>query len=95
MTKIKIREGHISVSGHSGYSKDGKDIVCSAVSMLTQSLIESIEALTDDKILYEISLGRVDIYYKNLSDRSKLLIDSFFVGICAIVRTYPQYVAIA
>ena len=33
----------IEVKGHSGYAVEGKDIVCSAVSTLTESLINGLE----------------------------------------------------
>ena len=37
--------------------------MCAGVTALAQTLIKSIEDLTDDKIEYEISPGRVDIKY--------------------------------
>lgn len=94
MTEIKIRKDHIIVSGHAGYSDAGHDIVCSAISTLAQNLIMSIEDLTGDTITYSISPGRVDINYKDLSDKSKLLVDSFFVGVCSLSRTYPIRITI-
>lgn len=39
-----------SVSGHSGYSEEGNDIVCSAISFLTINTINSLEKFTNDKI---------------------------------------------
>ena len=48
---------------------------------LTQTLIRSLEDLAKDKIKYEISPGRVDIHYGNLSEAGKLLVDSFFIGV--------------
>lgn len=94
MTKIQVGEDGITVSGHTGYSDVGQDIVCSAISTLTQNLIMSIEDLTEDTITYSISPGRVDINYKDLSDKSKLLVDSFFVGVCSLSRTYPLRITI-
>nr|DAQ73388.1 MAG TPA: YsxB-like protein [Caudoviricetes sp.] len=59
-----------------------------------QTLIKSIEDLTEDKMEYEISPGRVDIKYGDLSEKSKTLVDSFFIGICLIVDEFPEYVRI-
>ena len=70
----------------------GSDIVCAGITALTQTLIKSIKDLTDDKIEYEISPGRVDIKYGNLSEKSKTLVDSFFIGICMIAEEFPEYV---
>lgn len=68
--------------------------MCAGVTALAQTLIKSIEDLTDDKIEYEISPGRVDIKYGNLSEKSKTLVDSFFIGICMIVDEFPDHVKI-
>ena len=84
----------ITIDGHAGYAEAGKDIVCAGVTALTENLIDSIESLTEDKIQYEISPGRVDIHYKNLSEDGKLLVDSFFLGISGIVQDFPEYVKI-
>ena len=93
MIAINIFEDGITVDGHAGYAKTGKDIICSAVTALTFNLINSIEALTDDIIEYQAEdPGHVIIEFKSLSERGKLLVDSFFVGISEIIRAYPEYV---
>ena len=61
---------------------------------LVQTLIRSIEDLTEDKIEYSISPGWADIKYGNLSEKAKTLVDSFFVGICMIADEYPDCVRI-
>ena len=94
MIVINVRQDGLTVSGHAGYAETGKDIVCAGVTVLVENLIDSIEGLTSDTIQYEISPGRADIYYKNLSEAGKLLVDSFFLGICSIERDFPEYVKI-
>ena len=91
---VSMESDAISVTGHANYAEHGKDIVCAAVSTLTQNLIQSILDLTDDHIDCEISQGNIDIHYGNLSEESKLLVDSFFVGIAMIANEYPAYVRI-
>lgn len=82
------------MDGHAGYAEPGKDIVCAAVTALTQTLIKSIEELTDDDIEYSVSPGRVDINHRNLSEKSKTLVDSFFIGICQVADEFPEYVRV-
>lgn len=94
MIEVSVRKDRIMVSGHAGYGPSGYDIVCAGVTALTQSLVRSIEYLTDDKIEYEISPGKADIYYGNLSEQSKILVDSFFIGICLVAGDFPDYVRI-
>ena len=95
MIKISSSKGCISINGHAGYDVQGKDIVCAAVSVLAQNLIMSIERLTEDKIKYSISAGKLDINYEKLSDRAQVLLASFFIGIEAIANEYPQYVKLS
>lgn len=92
MITISSSKSCISINGHAGYDVQGKDIVCAAVSVLAQNLILSIDALTEDKIQYSISAGKLDINYKELSVRAQILTASFFIGIEAIANEYPQYV---
>lgn len=94
MIEVDVRKDGITVIGHAGYAPIGQDIVCAGVSTLTQNLIKSIEDLTADKIEYKISPGWVDIIYGDLSEASKTLVDSFFIGICGIAETYPGYARI-
>ena len=61
MIEIHREENRLTVKGHTGYAEPGKDIVCAAVSVLAQNLIQSIEELTPDKIKYSIQPGRVCI----------------------------------
>lgn len=94
MIAVSVRQDGITVTGHAGYAQPGYDIVCAAVSILTQNLIKSIEDLTDEKIEYSISPGKADIKYGNLSEKSRTLVDSFFIGICTIAGEYPENIRI-
>lgn len=94
MIEVSVRENKISVSGHANYATEGQDIVCAGATALVQTLIKSIEDLTEDEIEYDISPGRADIKYGNLSEKSKALIDSFFVGICMIADKFPENIRI-
>ena len=95
MIAISVRNDGITVSGHAGYAPAGQDIVCAGVSALTQTLIRSIEDRTTDKIKYKISPGGGEILYGNLTEKSRTLVDSFFIGILQIADEYPDNVRIA
>ena len=94
MIAVCVRKGRITVSGHADFAEAGKDIVCAGVTALTQTLIRSMQGLTRDKVEYEVSPGRADIHLGNLSEEGKLLVDSFFIGICLIADEFPEYVRI-
>lgn len=94
MIVINAREECISIQGHAGYAEKGKDIVCAGVTALTQTLIKSINDLTMDRPEYEIAPGVFYMELKNLSEKSKILVDSFFIGLCSIAEEFPEYIRI-
>lgn len=94
MIEVQRHIGGITLNGHANYAPIGQDIVCAGVSTLVQTLIQSIEELTTDKIEYVMSPGTVDIKFGNLSEQSKLMIDSFFIGLRLIADEYPENLAI-
>lgn len=94
MIAVSVRKDKITVSGHAGYAAAGKDIVCAGVTALTMSLVKSLNDLTENNIDYEMSPGKVDVHYGDLSEAGKLLVDSFFIGICLIANEYPDNVRI-
>ncbi|MBA2215241.1 ribosomal-processing cysteine protease Prp [Sellimonas intestinalis] len=94
MIEVSVRKDGITVSGHAGYAETGKDIVCAGVTALIQTLIKSVNDLTEDKIQYEIMPGWADIHFRDLSEESKFLVDSFFLGVCNIANEFPDHVRI-
>lgn len=82
----------ITVKGHAGYAEYGKDIVCAAVSALTYNLQESINKLTEDTVGFSYASGEVIISFGDISANTKLLIDSFIIGIEMIALSYPDNV---
>ena len=94
MIAVSVRKDGITVSGHANYAEAGKDIVCAGVSALVQGLIRSMESLAKDQIQYDITPGRADIHYRDLSEAGMLLVDSFFIGVCQIADEFPDHVRI-
>ena len=94
MIAVSVRKDGIKASGHANYAETGKDIVCAGVTALAQTLIRSLEELVGDEVEYEISPGRVDIEFGDLSEEGSLLVDSFFIGICQIADEFPDHVRI-
>lgn len=90
MIAINVTKNGLTVDGHAGYAEIGNDIICAAVSALTQGLVHSLKALTNDEISYHIADGHIDINYRDLSERGKLLVDSFFIAVSDIQRTYGR-----
>lgn len=94
MICVSLNPGQIKITGHANYGEYGNDIVCAAVSVLVQNLIQSIEELTEDTIYYDMAAGFATIKYKKLSRRGKVLFDSFFLGIRSVADAYPENIRV-
>lgn len=92
MIVIEHNKDSIKMRGHANYAPIGQDIVCGGVSVLIQTLIQSVETLTADEIEYSMQPGAVDIKFWCLSDLSRVLIDAFFIGVKGIAESYPNNV---
>jgi uncharacterized protein YsxB (DUF464 family) len=80
-----------TVSGHAGFARSGKDIVCSAVSALTINTVNSIEKLTDSS--YKVEQDKSGTIKFKLSDvlsdgDGQLLLNSLSLGLTEIAKEY-------
>lgn len=97
---IYKKEGYIEgfhFSGHAGFAKRGKDIVCAGISALVINLVNSVEQLTDDGFTCEADedLGDVEFHLKDVpSERANLLMESFLLGVKGIENTYGKYISV-
>ena len=91
MIELCIRKNGIQMHGHAGHTdRDGIDRVCSAVSALTCALINALSDLCGDRIRADTGSGMTVIEWENLSDRGKLLVDAWFLGLIDIDREYNR-----
>lgn len=94
MIVIAAHDGGIQIRGHAYYASEGYDIVCASISALMWAFIESVEQMTDDKIKYDVSPGRADICFRNLSETAKVLMSSFFIGVQSVEAEYLDRVKV-
>ena len=94
MITITIDDKGIMVSGHARAGPEGQDIVCSAISVLVQTLEGAVRELTGDNITGNISPGMAFIEYKDLSEQGRLLVESFFIGVKGVATAAPENVKV-
>lgn len=83
----------LSIKGHSGYSTEGTDIVCAAVSALFQTLIDSLDEYTNDFVSARIEPGDGLItWHCTPTARGGLLLNSALLGLRNIAEMYPENV---
>lgn len=77
----------VRCSGHAGYARRGKDIICAAVSTLVINTINSVEKFTDSRFVLETNEKKAIIYFllEDPDDDSKLLMKSLHLGIQDII----------
>ena len=91
----------IEAVGHSGYAESGKDIVCSAVSTLMQSLILGLEKVL--KITPEVEMDENTPIIKvqvcldmddDMMSHVQVLMKSTRLGLKDIADSYPKFIKI-
>ena len=77
--------------GHAGYAKKGRDILCSAISILVIGTINSLEELAGEKLTVvtneETGFIRCDIQ-GSLQEKSSFLLDSMVFSLDNLSREY-------
>lgn len=89
MITILITQNKIHVSGHANTAPRGSDIVCSAVSALTLTLVRGLREIARMGLCESVEHGNICIEWQNINDTGKALVDTWFLGICGIAAQYP------
>lgn len=84
------------ISGHAGYARYGSDIVCSAVSALSENTVNAIERFTSDQAELTVREkdGFMEYHLKTVSPESTLLMNALRLGLESIEESYGKYLEI-
>ena len=87
--------------GHTGYAHAGADIVCAAISALTQSTLNGLQNVLKAPVMFEIDDQRAFIEAEltpqateEQVEQAQLLLVTLLEGLRAIERSYPRNVRI-
>jgi hypothetical protein len=104
MVKVVIlkKDGNINsfkVTGHADFGKHGKDIVCSAVSVLTQTTVIGLKKVAELQIEYKIFDGF--LYCKLPEEKTDLqnikstaILETMYEGLKNIKKNYTKHIEI-
>jgi hypothetical protein len=101
MTKVEIfrKNGNIigyKASGHSGYSEQGSDIICSAISTSLQMTLIGIQEVLKLKVDFKINDGFLDVDLKNISQdkltQTNILTEAMAIFLKELNKQYPKYI---
>lgn len=88
MITVRITNNGIRMDGHAQCHVNGQDIVCSAISALTCTLIMGLQELTDNRIRADTQAGMTRISWENLNETGQLLVDTWYLGLAALNEQY-------
>lgn len=91
MTTIKVNDEFIEVSGHSYYAESGKDIVCSAISTLSEATYNYLK-ITNNKVNLEERNGYYKIIFLELNEAGKSIKNEFIRMVDEIEKDYSKNV---
>lgn len=102
MIKVKFfyKDDMISgfeLKGHAGYADHGSDIVCSAATSNSISVINSLEVLLDvnfDRVVADEGLILLQISEKDI-EKSQLLLEHLKLALGEVSKEYPKYIKIS
>lgn len=87
-TELNEKNLMLSVVGHAGYAKLGQDIVCSAVSVLTHLLFNSLENFEMKSNHLEPSV----MFIAETTEKNVTLFKAVTGELFFLQQSYPQYV---
>ena len=87
--------------GHTGYAEAGEDIVCAAVSALTQSTLNGLKNVLKAPVMFDIDDAAATLEARLTPQASEaqvreaqILLQTLLQGLQAIERSYPRNVRI-
>ena len=101
MTKVEIfrKNGNIigyKASGHSGYSEQKSDIICSSISTSLQMTLIGIQEVLKLKVDFKINDGFLDVDLKNISQskltQTNILTEAMAIFLKELTKQYPKYI---
>jgi uncharacterized protein YsxB (DUF464 family) len=82
-----------TIKGHADYDEAGSDIVCAAVSALSQTALLGLIQYASQDVPYEVNDGFLSVQVKPC-EASQIILGTMVAGLEQIVRQYGEYVVL-
>lgn len=87
------------ISGHAGYDESGYDIICSAVSILAYTALNSmavVAEIADQDMTYAINedIGDMSLMLNRTNMKTDIILKTFETGIKLLLEDYSQYLSL-
>lgn len=94
--KRNIDSWEIDITGHAGYSTDGPDIVCSACSVLTCTLMQTLKAMEDKGAVVNVTdvmhSGDIKVTFDAERPEPHTAVHTIMEGFRLLADKYPRNV---
>lgn len=92
MVKVAVFIDGFTSIGHAEYDEYGKDIVCSAISAITQTIVLGLDANCD--VVYDIYEGNISLHIAKPTVLSTILLRTMMMGLKEIEKQYPNHIKV-
>lgn len=96
--KVNDKIYGFSITGHSGYDEKDYDIVCSAISVISQTIVIGITDVLKINTKYKIKDGFLQLDLKNHSDeeidKCQVLLETMLAGLKSTEICYSQFLKV-
>jgi len=83
-------------SGHTGYAPSGEDIVCAAVSALTQTALLGLSEVLKVPVEWTVDeeVGALSAFVRESTDGTEIVLRTLEAGLRNIAEQYPDLIGI-
>lgn len=92
MVRAYITKYGFTVQGHANYDEYGFDIVCSAISAISQSVAITLKKYA--KVKVSVSGGWVSVDLETPTKETSMLLDVLRLGLIEIEKEYPKHLQV-
>jgi uncharacterized protein YsxB (DUF464 family) len=87
-----------NIKGHAGYAEHGYDIVCSAVSAISTTIVNGITEVLKIEAPYEVKDGFLNLNLRGLAfediEKCTILMETMLVGFKSMKVNYGDYIKV-
>ena len=84
----------IKITGHSGYSEAGSDIVCASVSSICITTVNALVRIDSSCIDYKDMEGYLEVDIKRHSEVIDILVENMISLLIELEKDYKEYIKI-
>lgn len=80
-----------AIKGHANFDQHGYDIVCAAVSILSYTVVNTLDYYEIDFDFFDDE-NEMKVSLKNSNEKSEIILNNFEIGIKTLLTNYNEYV---